>query len=86
MTSRPLDQGFVSIVYEPLEKKSNNNENRAVICGQSTKYRTFHGLGQAKFPNGGSVLGLSQFSIQLHPKIFKIDQNQPNINHLTLLI
>jgi len=34
-------------------------------------YRAFHGFWQAKFPNGGSVLGLSQFSIlpQLHPKI-----------------
>jgi len=26
-------------------------------------YREFHRLGQAKFPNGGSILGLSQFSI-----------------------
>jgi len=34
-------------------------------------YRAFHGFGQAKFPDGGSVLGLGQFSIlpQLPPKI-----------------
>jgi len=32
--------------------------------------RAFHGFGQAKFPNGGLVLGLSQFSAlsQLPPK------------------
>jgi len=29
----------------------------------SNKYRAFHGFGQAKFPDGGSVLGSSQFSI-----------------------
>jgi len=31
----------------------------------------FHGFGQAKFPDGGSVFGLSQFSIlpQLPPKV-----------------
>jgi len=31
----------------------------------------FHRFGQAKFPDGGLVLGASQFSIlpQLHPKI-----------------
>jgi len=34
-------------------------------------YRTFHGFGQAKFPNGGSALGLNQFSIlpQLNQKM-----------------
>jgi len=34
-------------------------------------YRAFHGFGQAKFPDGGSVLGSSQFSKlhQLSPKI-----------------
>ncbi len=33
-------------------------------------YRAFHGFGQAKFPDGGYVLGYSQFSImpQLPPK------------------
>jgi len=33
--------------------------------------RAFHGFGQAQFPDGGSVLGSSQFSIlpQLPPKI-----------------
>jgi len=43
-------------------------------------YRAFHRFGQAKFPDGGSVLGLSQFSI-LPPAAskndawFKSDQN-----------
>jgi len=34
-------------------------------------YRAFHRFGQAKFPNGGSALGSSQFSIlpQLHQKM-----------------
>jgi len=34
-------------------------------------YRAFHGFGQAKYPNGGLVLGSSQFSAlsQLPPKI-----------------
>ncbi len=34
-------------------------------------YRAFHRFGQAKFPDGGSILGSSQFSIlpQLPPKI-----------------
>jgi len=34
-------------------------------------YRVFHGFGQAKFPSGSLVLGLSQFSIlpQLPSKI-----------------
>jgi len=33
-------------------------------------YRAFHRFGQAKFPDGGSVLGWSQFSVlpQLPPK------------------
>jgi hypothetical protein len=35
-------------------------------------YRTFHGFGQAKFPDDGLALGSSQFSVlpQLPPKIF----------------
>jgi len=27
------------------------------------RYREYHGFGQAQFPDGGSILGLSQFSI-----------------------
>jgi len=46
-------------------------------------YRAFNGFGQAKFPDGGSILGSSQFSIlpQLPPKtmlglkVVKIDSN-----------
>jgi hypothetical protein len=29
-------------------------------------YRTFHRFGQAKFPYGGSILGLSQLSVLPH--------------------
>jgi len=44
-------------------------------------YRVYHGFGQAKFPGGGSVLGLSQFllllqlppKIMLNSKVVKID-------------
>jgi len=44
-------------------------------------YRAFHGFGQAKFLDGGSVLGLSQFSMllqlplktMLDLKVVKID-------------
>jgi len=44
-------------------------------------YRAFHGFGQAKFPDGGSVSGSSQLSIlpqlppkiMLDPKVVKID-------------
>jgi len=47
----------------------------------SNTYKTFHGFGHAKFPDGGSVLGSSQFStlpqlppkILLDSKVFKID-------------
>jgi hypothetical protein len=50
----------------------------------------FHGFGQAKFADGVSVLGLSQFTIlplltletMLDIKMVKIDTK----NHLTLLI
>jgi len=45
-------------------------------------YRAFHRFGQVKFPDGGSVLGSSQFTllpqltlkILLHSKVVKIDQ------------
>jgi len=50
-------------------------------------YRAFHGFGQAKFLDGGSALGSSQFSIlpQLHQKTmfaskgFKIDSEKSNL-------
>jgi len=44
-------------------------------------YRAFHGFGQAKFPDGGLGLGLSQFSIlpQLPPKI-QLSSNVVKIN------
>jgi hypothetical protein len=52
----------------------------------SHQYRAFHGFGQAKFPNGGSVLGLSQFlklpqlhlKMMLCLKVVKIDSKIRN--------
>jgi len=49
-------------------------------------YRAFHRFGQAKFPDGGSVLGSSQFSILpqlplknvLGLKVVKIDSKISN--------
>jgi len=45
-----------------------------------TTYRAFHRFGQAKFPDGGSVLGSSQFSVlpqlpQKNDAQFKSGQN-----------
>jgi len=50
-------------------------------------YRVFHGLGQVQFPDGGSVLGSSQFAVlpQLPPKMtlslkeVKIDSKISNL-------
>jgi hypothetical protein len=56
------------------------------ICNQgklfeNAMHREFHGFGQAKFLDGGSVLGLSQFSIlrQL-PLKFMLDSKVVKIN------
>jgi len=53
-------------------------------------YRAFHGFGKAKFPNGGSVLGSSQFSIlpqlplklMLILKVVKIDSKNKDLAFL----
>jgi len=50
----------------------------------TTNYRAFHGFGQAKFTNGGLVLGLSQLSLlpQLPPNILldsKVVKIEPKI-------
>jgi hypothetical protein len=50
-------------------------------------YRAFHRIGQAKFPDGGSVLGLSQFSMlpqlplkmKLGLKVVKINSKISNL-------
>jgi len=50
-------------------------------------YRAFHGFGQAKFAYGGSILGLSQFTllpqlplkIMLQLKVVKIDSKISNL-------
>jgi len=56
----------------------------------STTYRAFHRLGQAKFPDGGSVLGSSQFSIMpqlpLNDAQLKSGQNRLENKQLALLI
>jgi hypothetical protein len=44
-----------------------------------SSYRAFHGFGQAKYAYGGSILGLSQFTLlpQLPPKTlldFKVEK------------
>jgi len=53
-------------------------------------YRAFHGFGQAKFPDGGSVLGSSKFSIlpQLPPRIQSNSKvvRQNELQNLSLLI
>ncbi len=63
-------------------------------CSQKTVAlfnRAFHGFGEAEFPDGGSVLGSSQFSI-LPPVALKntpgvkSGQNRPKNNHLAMLI
>ncbi len=33
------------------------------VYHRSALSRAFHGFGQAKFPDGGSILGSSQFSV-----------------------
>jgi len=69
-----------------------------MTCFDSAFYRAFHRFGQAKFPNGGSVLGSSQFSVlpQLFSTApaasknddawFKSGQNQLKNKQLALLI
>jgi len=61
-----------NIVFSSNEKRANCFE---------INYIAFHGFGQAKFPNGGLVLGSSQFSIlpQLPPKIL-LDSKVVKIN------
>jgi len=57
--------------------------------GEIEFYRAFHRFGQAKFPDGGSVLGSSQFSIlpqlplktMLGLKVVKIDSKIRNSLH-----
>ncbi len=56
-------------------------------------YRAFHGFVQAKFPDGGSILGSSQLfnnaavpAASKNTAQFKSGQNQPKNNHLSLLI
>ncbi len=62
----------------------------ACVCvrvHEGFRYRVFHRFGQAKFPDSGSVLGLSQFSILprlpvkmiLGLKVVKIDSKISNL-------
>jgi len=54
-------------------------------------YKAFHGYGQAKFPDVGSILGSSQFTLlpQLPPKIMRYSKAvkiKLKNNHLASLI
>ncbi len=76
--------GLKIIERKELEKKKLNSSLKT--------QKAFHRFGQAKFPDGGSVLGSSQFSIlpQLPLKTMlclnKSGQNCPKIKKLALLI
>jgi len=79
----------MSIFRYGLEKLS--FRNKETICGTDLFYRAFYGFVQAKFPDGGLVLSMSQFSIlpQLPPKIMldsKVVKIDLQNNHLALLI
>ncbi len=52
------------------EWKNEVKESIIFLCW----HRVFHGLGQAKFPDGGSVLGSSQFSTSKNNTRFKSGQ------------
>jgi len=65
-------------IYRPRDTLLVSNVARlgkrvAHPCTRTTEsyYRAFHRFAQAKFPDGGSILGTSQFSMlpQLPPKI-----------------
>jgi len=53
------------------QEKPRKNVGINFSFSDAMSYRAFHGFGKAKFSDGGSVLGSSQFSIlpQLPPKI-----------------
>jgi len=56
-------------------------------------YRAFHGFGQAKFAYGGSILGLSQFTLlpqltlkmMLNLKVVKFDSKKIILDHCGLV-
>jgi hypothetical protein len=52
--------------HQPLKAK-------AMIRQECQWYRAFHGFGQAKFPDGGLVLGSSQFTLLHAPAASKND-------------
>jgi len=53
-----------------------------MTCVDSAFYRAFHRFGQAKFLDGGLVLGSSQFSVlpQLPPKTMMLGLKVVKIN------
>jgi len=67
-------------LYKKLQSKTSK-----LFC----YYRAFHQFGQAKFPDGGSILGSRQFSIlpqqplkmMLGLKVVKIDWKISNLPH-----
>jgi len=62
--------------------------NRRPLIPQLTQtyYKAFHRFGQAKFPDGASVLDSSQFAIlpQLPPKIL-LDSKVVKFNHKKII-
>jgi len=65
--------------FFPLQKKKISNHKmplifQIIIRGHSkTFYRAFHRFGQAKFANGGLVLGSSQFTVHTFPAVSRND-------------
>jgi len=59
----------------------NKNPSHLKFLAKVSHFREFHRFGQAEFPDGGSILGSSQFSIlpQLPPKIL-LDSKVVKIN------
>jgi len=83
-------RSFIVPIY--TKKTKENSNNQTCPCEKfysrfwQTCYRAFYRFGQAKFPNGGSILGSSQFSILpqlplkmiLCLKVVKIDSKISN--------
>ncbi len=60
---------FESKAIRHMWRAANGLDNADLKIG-CLRYRAFHRFGKATFPDGGSILGLSQFSVltQLPPK------------------
>ncbi len=78
---------FREIKQEDIEKYLESLFIVYIQPSKNVSYREFNGFGQAKFPDGGSILGSSQFSIlpqlpqkmMLGLKVVKIDSKISNL-------